>query len=237
MPSGSSAHGREARRKAAQMLREQHARERRRRILTWLIAGVVAVIAIAAVTVTITLNAKPTASTAAGVPATPAHTASGATIAPPWAAPADPTARAKAAGLGMLGAEGTVEHIHSHLGVEVDGKAVTVPALIGIDENAQTISPLHTHDTSGIIHVESPVKATFTLGQFFTEWNVALGTSRLGSLGPATGETVTTFVDGKKTTGNPAAITLTDHEDIDIVVTRPGTTATAPAAFNWPAGY
>ena len=137
----------------------------------------------------------------------------------------------------MLSAEGTVEHIHSHLSVTVDGKGVTVPALLGIDEQNAAISPLHTHDASGIVHIESPVKATFTLGQVFTEWNVALAGGKIGSYSAASGETVTTFVDGKPVTGNPAAITLANHEDIDIVVTKSDQTATAPAAFTWPAGY
>lgn len=114
---------------------------------------------------------------------------------------------------------------------------VAVPELIGVDEKAQTISPLHTHDASGIIHIESPVKATFTLGQLFTEWDVALSSTKIGSLGAATGTIITTFVDGKKTSGNPAVITLGDHEDIDIVIGPPGTAVKVPAAFNWPAGY
>lgn len=235
MPSGSSAHGRDAQRKAAQLLREQRASERRRRTATWSIIGAVVVLAVAAITVTIALNAKPTAS--ASSTATPANTAIGKVTAPPWTAPTDATTRAKAAGVEMLNSEGTVEHIHSHLSVTVDGKSIAVPALIGIDERAQTISPLHTHDTSGIIHVESPVKETFTLGQFFTEWNVALNAKEIGSLGTASGETITTFVDGKRISGNPAAITLADREDVDIVVTQPGATATVPPRYSWPAGY
>jgi hypothetical protein len=75
-----------------------------------------------------------------------------------WPAPGDATAQAKAAGLPMLGQEGQVLHIHSHLDVYVDGKTVTVPAEVGIDLVRQQISPLHTHDTSGVVHIESPVK-------------------------------------------------------------------------------
>src|SRR5947209_8228892 len=56
-----------------------------------------------------------------------------------WPAPADATAQAKAAGLPMLGQEGQVLHIHSHLDVFVDGKQVTVPAEIGIDLVKQQI--------------------------------------------------------------------------------------------------
>ncbi len=241
MPSGSSSRSRELQRKAAEMMRVQRARERRRRILTWSISGVLVAAILAVITVTLVVNAKPgssaNASGATDVPATPSVVAVGASTAPPWAAPTDPTARVKAAGLGMLTSEGAVEHIHSHLSVTVEGKAVQVPALLGIDETAQTISPLHTHDTSGIIHIESPVKSTFTLGEVFTEWDVALDATHIGSLGGSDGQTVTVFVNGKQTSGDPAAITLAEHEDIDIVVVPTGTTAVAPAAFNWPSGY
>ena len=202
----------------------------------WSAIAAAVVIVVGGVSVVL-VTAKPSLKASPAVPATPARTASGATDAPPWPAPADPTARAKAAGLGMLSSEGSVEHIHSHLTVTVDGQPVPVPALIGVDENAQTLSPLHTHDASGILHVESPVKAQFTLGQVFTEWNVALSSKRIGSLDTASGDPITAVVNGKKVSGDPAAITLADRADIDIVVTRNGTKATPPPPFTWPSGY
>jgi len=226
-----------ARARSAELIRQQKLRDRRRRALVWGGGGVAVVLVGAIVTSVIVANAGSKAADAAAVPSVAPTVAAGAESAPPWNAPSDPAARAKAAGLTMLSSEGTVEHIHSHLSVTVDGANVQVPALLGIDEKAASISPLHTHDTSGIVHVESPVKTTFTLGQVFTEWDVALASGRIGSYSAASGDTVTTFVDGKPATGDPAAITLADHEDIDIVVTASGTSATPPAPFSWPAGY
>jgi hypothetical protein len=227
-----------ARAKAAALLEQQRRRDRRNRVLLWSGVGVAVILVGGVVGGVIVANANPGSKAPASASSSTAPTtASGAESSAPWAAPADPSARAKAAGLTMLSAEGTVEHIHSHLSVTVDGKAEKVPALLGIDEANAQISPLHTHDESGIVHVESPVKKTFTLGQVFTEWNVALAAGRIGSYSTASGDTVTTFVDGKAFTGDPAGITLADHEDIDIVVTKAGETATAPAAFTWPAGY
>ena len=53
--------------------------------------------------------------------------------APPWDSGAKKLQqRLKAIGLQPLPVEGTVVHIHQHLDVYVDGKHVTVPALIGI---------------------------------------------------------------------------------------------------------
>jgi hypothetical protein len=238
MAAGSNARSRDARAKAAELVRQQKARDRRRRLIAVWSGIAVAVVVGVVVAGVIIGNAKPNSSAAANAVPTAAPTvAHGAESAPPWNAPADPTPRAKAAGLQMLSAEGTVEHIHSHLTVTVDGAKVAVPALLGIDESAGSISPLHTHDASGIVHVESPVATSFTLGQVFTEWNVALATGRIGSYSTADGRAITVFVDRKPYTGDPAAITLADHEDIDIVVTRAGVKATAPAAFTWPAGY
>jgi hypothetical protein len=231
---GNGSRNAEARAKAAQIVAEQRRKERRRRVTVWTSvgAGVVVVGAVVALAVSGTHSA-PSVTEAGAV----SLTASGASSAPPWAAPADASARPKTAGLAMLASEGTVEHIHTHLSVSVDGKAVTVPAEVGIDETAQRISPLHTHDTSGIVHVESDVKRDFSLGEFFTEWNVALSAGQIGSYSTSGGYTVTTFVDGKERAGNPASILLADHEDVDIVVTHGGAAPAAPAAFTWPAGY
>lgn len=72
--------------------------------------------------------------------------------------------------------EGTIFHIHAHLDVIVDGKSVTVPAGIGIKPN-ECLYWLHTHNTSGIIHIESPQQMTFTLGQFIQVWDNTPGIS------------------------------------------------------------
>src|SRR5438132_7158269 len=81
-------------------------------------------------------------------------------------------ARLKAINLPALYEEGNVLHIHQHLDIFVNGKPVTVPADIGINYIAKFISPLHTHDAAGIIHVESDEVRDFTLGQFFDVWGV-----------------------------------------------------------------
>ena len=46
------------------------------------------------------------------------------------------TGRLAPLGLHALGAEGTVLHIHQHLDLYVNGKRVTLPALIGIYDNS-----------------------------------------------------------------------------------------------------
>lgn len=165
--------------------------------------------------------------------------AQGRTSAPPWAAPQDVTARVKAAGLSMLTAEGEALHIHEHLTITVDGRAVQVPAGIGIDEAAQRLSAIHTHDTSGIVHVESPVVKTFRLGQVFTEWDVRLAKGQVGGYRDGDGRTrVSLFVDRAPYTGDPTRLALGAKQDIDFVITTDGSTPKAPTtAYAFPAGY
>ena len=174
---------RQARMNAARLtVARAERRERRRR---WLTAGIgVGVLAAIAVTigVVIGVNSDGQPSTAAQIPSAPPVTAEGRTSNPPWPAPADVAGRVQAAGLPMLGEEGAVEHIHAHLDVLAGGRRVAVPENIGADEANQKISPLHTHDTTGVIHIESPVQASFSLGQVFTEWQVSLAADHLGGL-------------------------------------------------------
>ncbi|MFD7166957.1 hypothetical protein [Streptomyces violascens] len=155
---------------------------------------------------------------------------------PPWPAPADASAAVAAAGLEMLSAEGTVQHTHTHLDVLVDGKPVTVPASIGIDEPRRRISPVHTHDTSGVIHVESPRPAVFTLGQFMAEWRVPLSAEGIGGLHAGGGRHLTAYVNGRKTPGNPGAIVLRAHDEIALVFTRDADTGPVPKTYDWPQG-
>src|SRR5919201_239751 len=65
-------------------------------------------------------------------------------------------------GLNALSQEALAFHIHQHLDIFVNGKKVAVPAFIGIDDGS-FITELHTHDASGIIHVESAQTKPYTL--------------------------------------------------------------------------
>ncbi|WP_412874985.1 hypothetical protein [Curtobacterium flaccumfaciens] len=163
-----------------------------------------------------------------------ARTASGTSAAPPWPAPADAAARANAAGLEVAGMEGAALHTHQHLSVSVDGKPVAVPANIGVDVQQGGMSALHTHDTSGIVHVESAEVQPFTLGQLFTEWGVALRARQVGGyVDGRDGREIAVFVDGEQTSTPLPRLRLEDQQDIAIVITRGVGTPIAPAPFDW----
>ena len=85
---------------------------------------------------------------------------------------------------------------------------------------------LHTHAADGIIHIESPVQRTYTLGEFFDEWGQPLSPTQAG---PAKGK-VTVIVNGKVFKGNPRNVPLGSHENLQLDV---GTPLVAPETINW----
>jgi hypothetical protein len=105
-------------------------------------------------------------------PASTDVTAKAQTGEPPWALGANQAQRITDAGLPQLRAEGSLVHYHAHLDVFYNGEAVLVPAGIGIDLDKEVISPLHTHQPSGIVHVEAEKDEHFNLAQLLTEWGV-----------------------------------------------------------------
>lgn len=125
--------------------------------------------------------------------------------------------RLTAINLPALRAEGEALHIHQHLDVFVNGKPVTVPAGIGINMNARFISQLHTHDVSGVIHVESDQVRDFTLGQFFDVWGVRFTKDCIGGYCTKGNDKLRVFSDGKPVTGDPRNLALSSHQIIAIV--------------------
>lgn len=59
-------------------------------------------------------------------------------------------------------------HVHPHLQIFVNGQKQDIPANIG--DSLICLHPIHTHDSSGTIHVESPEPRDFTLADFFAVW-------------------------------------------------------------------
>ena len=131
--------------------------------------------------------------------------------------------------LDPLSQEALAFHIHQHLDVYVNGQHVTVPALIGIYDNS-FITEVHTHQTDGIIHVESAKNRPYTLGQFFGEWSVRLTANCLGKY---CGH-VRWWVNGVAGFGNPAHLILHPHQEIVIAAGTPP--AHIPKSYAFPAG-
>ena len=151
----------------------------------------------------------------------------------PDLASADTTASgATVAGIGCSNEETqpVKYHIHDLITVFVEGAQERIPAGAGIPTPRLTehfatgtfydnglsncLYWLHTHTNDGVLHVESPYKHTFTLGQFFAVWQQPLGPDRVG---PARG-TVTAFENGRRFAGNPSDIPLLPHAVIQLDV-------------------
>ena len=138
--------------------------------------------------------------------------------------------------LSSLGMQGTALHIHQHLDIFINGKHVTVPALIGIYANGDPSQggffvELHTHDSSGIIHVEAPKKGTFTLGQFFGVWGLRLSKQCIGGYCATPGKPLKFYVSGKQILGNPNNVVLRNHEEIAVAYGTPP--KKIPSSYDW----
>ena len=123
-------------------------------------------------------------------------------------------------------------HIHAHLDIFADGRKVRVPSQIGIP--GRCLYWLHTHDSSGVIHVESPVKRTYTLGNFFDVWGAPLSRKKVLSFDVSSSEPLRVYVDGRLYKGNPRDIPLEEHEEIALVIGRMN--GRPPASYDFPLG-
>jgi len=156
----------------------------------------------------------------------------------PWGAnTADLAERLRAIGIPALSPmEGTAVHIHQHLDLYVDGRKVLVPAGIGIDP-AVGYAPLHTHDPSGVIHVESPTVRTYTLGEFFAVWGVRITPSCLGGYCAGGGRQLRLFVDGRAYRGDPTTLALAPHQELVVAFgTAAQLPSPIPSTYQFPPG-
>jgi hypothetical protein len=183
------------------------------------------------------------------------------TTASPWGLPAYQLSQIGYSGLTpILGA--LIRHDHAHLDVIVNGKHVTVPAGVGMAEpndngpcpvipgqkwlgdcatrNFYTAlvanAPLHTHSDNGLIHIESDRPGTFTLGQFFDEWGVRFDGKCVGGYCTESGKQLRVYLNGRRVTGDPRAIVLTNRQEIAVVYGGPGAFRSVPKRYTggWP---
>lgn len=131
-------------------------------------------------------------------------------------------------------------HRHVHLAIFVHGQPRSVPPGVGMEPPVQTQDTrqgkfavtakcfywLHTHAQDGVIHIESPVDITFTLGSFFALWHQSLSSNQIG---PYSGSVVAT-VDGARWSGDPSTIPLKQHAQIVLNLGRP---VVKPPPISW----
>lgn len=132
-----------------------------------------------------------------------------------------------------------IMHIHVHLDIFINGKPYQVPSEIGIVSN-QCIYWLHTHDDTGIIHIESPEERDFTLGEFFDVWGQKFDNNRIldnivGKDGSNNNE-LNVYVNGNKVSNSTdyRGIKLNEHDEIVIAYGAPP--KVIPKGYQFPEG-
>jgi hypothetical protein len=133
-------------------------------------------------------------------------------------------------GLQALSNEALAYHIHQHLDIFLNGKHLTVPECIGIlgcYKHFVYLTELHTHLTDGVIHNESETTKNYTLGQLFAEWGVFLNKRCVG--GYCQG--FKWYVNGKPQHGNPQDLVLKAHLEVVLAIGKQP--AKIPSTYAW----
>jgi hypothetical protein len=128
--------------------------------------------------------------------------------------------------------EGNAFHVHAKLAIFINGKNHTVPALIGITNYC--FYWLHTHDQSGIIHIESPSHRNFTLGNFFDIWKQKLNNNQILNHTASASNPLTVYVNGTQVPKGTIYrdIPLHAHDVISIVYGSPPKVIPSKADFS-----
>ncbi|MBS3086106.1 hypothetical protein J4422_00190 [Candidatus Pacearchaeota archaeon] len=89
-------------------------------------------------------------------------------------------------------------HIHSDLEIKINNQGFPIPADIGIQTGI--MRPLHTHDSSGEVHIEGPYARDFTIGEFFQIWNKTFNSTCIfeNCIGTESNSTLKMSVNGQE---------------------------------------
>src|SRR5690349_14790922 len=122
----------------------------------------------------------------------------------------------------------------AHLSILVNNEPLKIPLYLGASPRPPThcFFAIHTHDSSGRIHVTPAAPGTFTLGELFQIWGQPLTNTNVAGI---TGLPVEVFVTDNGTTVKVedtdwAAIELKPHREITIEL---GTPLTEIPNFTW----
>lgn len=111
-------------------------------------------------------------------------------------------------------------HFHVHVTMYVNGTKTAIPANVGIAPDSSCLYWLHTHDSTGVIHIEAPGGVSVIFGNFLHIWEQRfqqLGYP--GQLSDSTGWQV--YVNGKPFTGDFHTIPLQSHTLITLAYNSP----------------
>ena len=212
-------------REAREKKEQESAKKRKRLIRAGIIAAVVVIAAIVAVVALSGGSKKSSQPTVGGLDVSPG----------PWGTNTAGLEQ-RVTKLGLPDPSDTVFHIHAQLSVYVNGKKQSVPANVGIDSANQFLASLHTHDTTGVVHMEAVRPYKFTLGQFFDVWGVKFTPTQLGAYhpNPAQKLVLQVFVNGKQIQ-DPVNYPMKAHDKIVVGFGEAGSFPKT-SNFKFPAG-
>jgi hypothetical protein len=132
----------------------------------------------------------------------------------------------------------SIYHHHVHLSLFVSGVQYAIPRGTGMKNpgksnfiyHADCFYFLHTHDETGIIHIEPPNGNVFGLHQYFGEWGMPLSTTNVAGYQGA----VTVFVNGVQQNVDPNTLKFHPYDQITLEV---GTPLVTPPVYIFPPNY
>ncbi len=156
-------------------------------------------------------------------------------------APFDSASGGQGQPVGGIACDGSVpvQHIHVHLTLIANGVQRAIPLGIGAKQ-AEVISNfvvdahcfywVHTHDASGILHIESPNSAQLNLGELFAIWGEPLSRANVGGFIGA----VTAYVDSTRYDGDLGSLGFVAHQQITLIV---GTVPSQLPVYAFPSAF
>lgn len=108
-------------------------------------------------------------------------------------------------------------HYHTQLNIVFNGQNYPVTENIGI--KGECMHPVHTHDGTGLIHVDYPTPYKFTLGDFFNTWGIIFNKRQLGNIRIEDGYRITMKVNGIVINEFEKYV-LRDRDQIDLTISE-----------------
>jgi hypothetical protein len=109
-------------------------------------------------------------------------------------------------------------HYHAHLSLYINNQAVTVPGNIGVSDSC--LYWLHTHNSTGVVHIEAPKNQVYNLGTFVQIWASRFPElSYPSELNQTSGWSV--FINGKPYDGDFRQLQFADHQVITLHYNSP----------------
>lgn len=122
-----------------------------------------------------------------------------------------------------------VYHVHVHLAIIKDGAMLAIPQFIGLPGGC--FYEIHTHDATGVLHVEAPAHKHFKLGNAFSVWGQPLTSTNVAGL---IGEPIKVYVNDNgdvwEYKGDPADIDMVSHRSITIQI---GSDISEIPSYDW----